>query len=160
VEDAGQSINPLVDIGQVEGAFVMGIGLWTSERVVYDPETGRKLSAGTWNYKPPVNRDIPIDFRVALLKNAGHSSGVYRSKATGEPPLCMSVSVLFALRHALDAARTEAGHPGWYEMYGPATVEKLQQMTLTSAEFFTYHHIVSSSRMIMVPELLGTKLPM
>ena len=80
MEDAGQSINPLVDIGQVEGAFVMGIGLWTSERVVYDPETGRKLSAGPWNYKPPVNRDIPIDFRVALLKNAGHSSGVYRSK--------------------------------------------------------------------------------
>ena len=80
VEDAGQSLSPLVDIGQVEGAFVMGMGLWTSEKMVYDPETGRKLSNGTWNYKPPMNRDIPADFRVTLLKNAAHPFGVYRSK--------------------------------------------------------------------------------
>ena len=90
VEDAGQSLSPLVDIGQVEGAFVMGLGLWTSERIVYDPETGRKLTAGTWNYKPPVNRDIPADFRVSLLRNAAHTSGVYRSK--GRP---MIVRLMF-----------------------------------------------------------------
>lgn len=48
LEDAGQSINPHVDIGQVEGAFMMGIGLWTSEHIKYDPTTGEKLTNGTW----------------------------------------------------------------------------------------------------------------
>ena len=91
------------------------------------------------NYKPPLNSDIPMDFRVTLLKNAAHSSGVLRSKgwlifyfitmkiwslilhfcfhlATGEPPLCMSVSVFFALRNAVDAARSDAGDSAWYQM--------------------------------------------
>jgi len=48
LEDAGRSISPLVDVGQVEGAFMMGVGLWTSEKITYDPATGEKLTNGTW----------------------------------------------------------------------------------------------------------------
>jgi xanthine dehydrogenase/oxidase len=137
LEDAGQSLNPLLDIGQAEGAFVMGIGLWTSEKIKYDPVTGQKLSVGTWNYKPPLNRDIPVDFRVSLLKNAAHPFGVLRSKATGEPPICMSVSVFFAIRNAVEAARKEAGDSDWFPMDGPATVDKLFKLFKTKADHFS-----------------------
>jgi len=138
LEDAGQSINPHVDIGQVEGAFMMGIGLWTSEHIKYDPTTGEKLTNGTWHYKPPLNRDIPVDFRVTLLKNSVNRSGVVRSKATGEPPICMSISVLFALRNAIDAARKDAGQPEWYQLDGPGTIDKLLKLSSTKTEHFTF----------------------
>lgn len=138
LEDAGQSISPLVDIGQVEGAFVMGIGLWTSEKIIYDPATGKKLTNGTWHYKPPLNTDIPVDFRVSLLRNAAQTSGVLRSKATGEPPLCMAVSVFFALRNAIDAARSDAGNSEWFQMDCPGTIDKLHKMMLVKPEQFKF----------------------
>lgn len=138
LEDAGQSISPLIDIGQIEGAFMMGVGLWTSEKITYDPVTGQKLSRGTWNYKPPLNTDVPVDFRVTMMKNAAHPFGILRSKATGEPPLCMSVSVLFALRNAVDAARSDAGNSDWYQMDGPATIDKLHKMMLTNAAQYLF----------------------
>lgn len=70
----------LADIGQVEGAVVMGLGYFTSEEVRYDEKNGQNLTIGTWKYKPPSAKDIPIDFRVELLKNAPNPSGVLRSK--------------------------------------------------------------------------------
>ncbi|XP_046441655.1 indole-3-acetaldehyde oxidase-like isoform X1 [Daphnia pulex] len=128
LEDAGLSINPLLDIGQVEGGFIMGLGLWTSEKMIYDPTTGKKLSRGTWNYYPPLNNDIPMDFRITMLKNAAHPFGVLRSKATGEPPLCMSVSVFFALRNAVNAARIDCRDSDWFRMDGPATIDTLHKL--------------------------------
>ncbi|CAL4246352.1 unnamed protein product, partial [Meganyctiphanes norvegica] len=83
IEDCGQSMNPMVDIGQVEGGFVMGFGLMTSEKLRYDIESGIKLTAGTWDYHPPVAQDIPADFRVTLLPNSYNNGGVLRSKAVG-----------------------------------------------------------------------------
>ena len=80
VEDAGLSTSPAVDIGQVEGAFVMGLGLWTSEEVRYDTETGELLTCNSWEYKPPAAKDIPQDFRVTLLRNARNPVGALSSK--------------------------------------------------------------------------------
>ena len=80
VEDAGLSTSPAVDIGQVEGAFVMGMGLWTSEEMKYDPETGELLTCNSWEYKPPAAKDIPQDFRVTLLRNARNPVGALSSK--------------------------------------------------------------------------------
>ena len=80
VEDAGLSTSPAVDIGQVEGAFVMGLGLWTSEEMRYDRETGELLTRNTWEYKPPAAKDIPQDFRVTLLRNARNPEGALSSK--------------------------------------------------------------------------------
>ncbi|KAB7507046.1 Indole-3-acetaldehyde oxidase [Armadillidium nasatum] len=82
IEDCGRSLSPYVDMGQVEGAFVMGLGFFTSEKVKYDPETGQKLSNGTWEYKPPTALDIPIDFRVSFLPKGDNEGGVLRSKDT------------------------------------------------------------------------------
>nr|XP_053657006.1 probable aldehyde oxidase gad-3 [Cherax quadricarinatus] len=80
IEDCGRSMNPYIDIGQVEGAFIMGLGLYTSEIVKYDTNTGQKLSNSTWEYKPPTALDIPVDLRVTLLPNASNPHGVLGSK--------------------------------------------------------------------------------
>ncbi|XP_046559775.1 indole-3-acetaldehyde oxidase-like [Haliotis rubra] len=124
--DCGESINPDVDIGQVEGGFVMGLGYFLNEEMIYDPKTGTALTDGTWEYKPPMGKDIPIDFRIQFLKNAPNPRGVLRAKAVGEPPLCMSVSALFAVKHAIEAARKEITQDTFFRLDGPATVEVIQ----------------------------------
>jgi len=127
MEDTGLSTSPIVDLGQVEGAFVMGLGMWTSEAIKYHPETGELLTMNTWEYKPPAAKDIPQDFRVHLIKNNSGATGVLSSKATGEPALLMSISVLFALWDALDSSRRDGGSTGWWQLNGPATVEAIHQ---------------------------------
>lgn len=137
-EDAGLSSSPLVDIGQVEGAFVMGLGLWTSEEVKCNRETGELLTMNTWEYKPPAAKDIPQDFRVNLLKNARNEHGVLSSKATGEPALLMGISVLFAIWDALDSSRKDGGQTGWWQLNGPATVEHIHQHAGVTPDQFVF----------------------
>ncbi|XP_011694376.1 PREDICTED: xanthine dehydrogenase/oxidase-like [Wasmannia auropunctata] len=132
MEDAGISLNPEIDVGQVEGAFVMGIGYWTSEDLIYDPKTGILTNDRTWNYKPPGAKDIPEDFRVSLLKNSVNTLGVLRSKSTGEPSLCMSYVILIAIRNALNSARADAGNTDeWYRLDGPCTTERILLTSLS-----------------------------
>ncbi|KAG8310131.1 hypothetical protein J6590_069743 [Homalodisca vitripennis] len=126
LEDAGKSLNQFVDIGQIEGAFVMGLGYWTSEEMIHDPDTGRMLNNRTLKYKVPGAKDIPIDFRTYILKNGDNPLGILRSKAVGEPPLIMSNSVLFAIRQALRSARKDVGLPDqWLPMDAPFTGENI-----------------------------------
>ncbi|XP_022211878.2 indole-3-acetaldehyde oxidase [Drosophila obscura] len=127
LEDAGESLSPFIDIGQVEGAFVMCLGYWLSELLIYDRETGRLLTNRSWNYKPPGAKDIPIDFRIELAqKPNANGPGFMRSKATGEPPCCLAVSVVFALQQALQSARQDAGLPReWVRLGAPSTPETL-----------------------------------
>nr|XP_022914971.1 xanthine dehydrogenase/oxidase-like [Onthophagus taurus] len=124
LEDVGDSMNPAVDIGQVEGAFVMGMGLWTTEEIIMD-QTGEVKTNRTWNYKIPGAKDIPVDFHVKFPKNNANPVGVFKSKAVGEPPLCMSCAIPFAIRRALSSARKDANskEPSWVPMDGPTTVE-------------------------------------
>jgi xanthine dehydrogenase/oxidase len=79
LEDAGTSMNANIDMGQVEGAFVMGMGYFTSEQIVID-ENGQLLTNRTWNYKPPGARDIPVDFRIKFPKNTPNNGGVLNAK--------------------------------------------------------------------------------
>ncbi|ELT96233.1 hypothetical protein CAPTEDRAFT_161264 [Capitella teleta] len=128
--DCGQSINPKLDIGQAQGAFIMGLGYWLTEEIKYDRITGKNINNSTWGYHPPLPKDIPVDFRIRFLKDAPNPDGVLGSKAVGEPPQCMSVCAPFALRNAVEAARLEIGQHDNFAHDSPYTVEKTHQLCL------------------------------
>jgi xanthine dehydrogenase large subunit len=107
LHDAGKSLNPAIDIGQIEGGFVQGMGWLTTEELVFDAE-GRLMTHAPSTYKIPVASDVPADFRVALFPNSNREETIYRSKAVGEPPLMLANSVFCALAdaiHAVDPSR-------------------------------------------------------
>ncbi|KAH8382927.1 hypothetical protein KR009_005850 [Drosophila setifemur] len=138
LEDAGESLSPHIDVGQVEGAFVMGLGYYLTELLVYDRQTGQILTNRTWNYHPPGAKDIPIDFRIELLQKSPNPVGFMRSKATGEPALCLAVGVLFAMQHAIQSARKDAGLPReWVRLGAPTTPETVVLNSGTQVETFT-----------------------
>lgn len=134
VMDVGKSLNPAIDIGQVEGAFVQGVGWSCLEEVVWGDKEhpwvrpGRLFTAGPGTYKIPTANDIPIDFRVTLLRNAPchRTPEVHSSKAVGEPPLYLGASAFWALKQALYAARADAGVSGYFHLDSPATPERLR----------------------------------
>jgi xanthine dehydrogenase molybdopterin-binding subunit B len=118
LHDVGRSINTALDIGQIEGAFVQGAGWLTTEELVYD-DKGRLLTHAPSTYKIPVASDVPADFRVALFDGANREATIYRSKAVGEPPLMLGISVFAAIADAIHAARP--GQP--VALDAPATPE-------------------------------------
>ncbi|KAK6190255.1 hypothetical protein SNE40_002166 [Patella caerulea] len=136
--DAGKSLNPDIDIGQAEGGFVMGVGRFLTERVIYDSTTGENLTSNTWEYHPPMPKDIPIDFRVEFLKNSNNVKGVLGSKSVGEAPVPMSISAFLAVKHAIEEARKEISKDVYFTLYGPATVDTVQLNCLTDITNLTY----------------------
>jgi xanthine dehydrogenase large subunit len=113
VHDVGDSLSPLVDLGQVEGGFVQGAGWLTLEDLRWDtgdgPARGRLATQAASTYKLPSFSEMPEDFRVTLMEQATEDGVVYGSKAVGEPPLMLGFSVREALREAV-AAFGPAGH--------------------------------------------------
>lgn len=136
-EDAGQALSPWVDIGQIEGAFVMGMGLHLTELFRYDKKTGQRITNRAWSYYPPTHKDIPRDFRVKLLKNNKNETGIYNSKATGEPAVNMSIVCQLAVHQAIAEARRDAGLNDWVQLNSPATVEYTQTACHTTAQMFS-----------------------
>ncbi len=101
LHDVGHSLNPAIDIGQIEGAFVQGMGWLTTEELVYDA-TGKLRTHAPSTYKIPCASDVPADFRVALYQSKGNQEDtIYRSKAVGEPPLMLGISVWAAVFNAV-----------------------------------------------------------
>ena len=101
LQDCGKSLNPTVDYGQIEGAFVQGMGWLTSEELVWDDQ-GRLLTHGPSTYKIPGSRDVPPDFNIHILEDAPNRfPTIFRSKAVGEPPLMLAISVWLAIRDAV-----------------------------------------------------------
>ena len=101
LHDAGRSLNPAIDMGQIEGGFVQGMGWLTTEELVFD-ENGRLLTHAPSTYKIPTCSDVPADFRVALFEpGRNREPTIHRSKAVGEPPLMLALSVFSAITDAL-----------------------------------------------------------
>lgn len=125
VMDVGHSLNPAIDIGQVEGAFMQGVGLFTLEQLLYSPQ-GALLTRGPGSYKIPGFGDIPTSLTVSLLRDAPNEKAVYSSKAVGEPPLFLAASVFFAVKDAVRSARSESGLKGPFRLDSPATAERIR----------------------------------
>ena len=101
VHDVGNSINPAMDIGQIEGGYIQGVGWLTCEELKWDAR-GRLLTDGPATYKIPAIADAPPVFNVRLLENAPNSEEtIFRSKAVGEPPLMLAISAWCAIRDAI-----------------------------------------------------------
>ncbi|KAK4380360.1 hypothetical protein RND71_002222 [Anisodus tanguticus] len=106
IYDCGQSLNPAVDMGQIEGAFVQGIGFFMLEEYLTNAD-GLVVSDSTWTYKIPTIDTIPKNFNVQVLNSGHHEKHVLSSKASGEPPLLLAASVHCATRAAIKAARKQ-----------------------------------------------------
>jgi xanthine dehydrogenase large subunit len=109
LHDVGASINPALDIGQVEGGFIQGMGWLTTEELVYDAK-GRLTTHAPATYKIPVASDVPAIFNTRLHMRPNPAPSIYRSKAVGEPPLMLAISVYSAILDAVHATNAR-GQP-------------------------------------------------
>eukprot|EP00930_Biecheleria_cincta_P068850 TRINITY_DN56680_c0_g1_i1.p1 TRINITY_DN56680_c0_g1~~TRINITY_DN56680_c0_g1_i1.p1 ORF type:complete len:1302 (-),score=213.26 TRINITY_DN56680_c0_g1_i1:12-3371(-) len=127
-QDTGKSLNPAIDIGQIEGCFVMALGYCLMEEQVHSDVDHRLVNNGTWDYKIPSGLDIPIEMNVTLPKSTNTAAGnVLGSKATGEPAICVSGVTFFAVKDAILAARRDVGLSGHFRMDLPASPSAIQQ---------------------------------
>lgn len=121
LHDTGTSLNPALDIGQVEGAYVQGAGWLTTEELVWDAK-GRLATHAPSTYKIPACSDRPRDFRVALWGKPNREDAVGKSKAVGEPPFMLGISALYALSDAVAACGDGSVYPS---LDAPATAERV-----------------------------------
>ncbi|HEY7688932.1 MAG TPA: xanthine dehydrogenase molybdopterin binding subunit [Dongiaceae bacterium] len=123
LHDVGRSLNPAVDIGQIEGGFVQGMGWLTTEELVFDSQ-GRLRTHAPSTYKIPTASDVPADFRVALFKSPGNREDtVFRSKAVGEPPVMLALCVFSAITDAIASLKPGTVPP----LDAPATPEAIMR---------------------------------
>jgi xanthine dehydrogenase large subunit len=123
LHDVGKSLNPAIDIGQIEGGFIQGMGWLTTEELWFRPEgaqLGRNMTHAPSTYKIPAASDCPPVMNVRLFDNANVEDTIHKSKAVGEPPLMLAFSVFFALRDACSAARGSRA-----PLQAPATAEAI-----------------------------------
>lgn len=134
VQDVGRSLNPALDLGQIEGAFVQGLGYVLLEETRYQaegPERGRLETADALRYKVPSAATLPRELNVALYPwgegaEIPADPGVPLSaKHVSEPPLVLAATAFFAVKHAILAARRDRGLPGWFALEAPATVRRV-----------------------------------
>jgi xanthine dehydrogenase large subunit len=122
LHDVGRSLNPAIDLGQIEGGFIQGMGWLTTEELVYD-DRGRLLTHAPSTYKIPTANDRPARMEIAIWERGENAEPtIHRSKAVGEPPLMLAISVFSALTQAVAAAAPGQGLP---KLDAPATPERL-----------------------------------
>ncbi|KAG7364579.1 xanthine oxidase [Nitzschia inconspicua] len=137
VVDVGSSINPAIDIGQIEGAFFQGMGWSTIEEIIYSDDDhtwfGKRsnlFTQGPGTYKIPAFNDHPEVFNVSLLEDVDNPLAVHSSKAIGEPPFFLGSSVFYAIKDAVGHARKEVmGKDSYFEFRMPGTSERIRMQT-------------------------------
>ncbi len=121
LHDVGKSLNPAIDMGQVEGGFLQGVGWLTQEELIWD-EKGHLATHAPSTYKIPTAYDWPAKFNANLLTTGrNREESIYRSKAVGEPPLMLAISVFHAIRNAV--AAVNGSQP--FVLGAPATPENI-----------------------------------
>ena len=127
LHDCGKSLNPAIDMGQIEGGFIQGVGWLTSEELWWNADGELKTHAPS-TYKIPTCSDLPVDFRVRMLEStANREETIHRSKAVGEPPLMLSLCVFHAIRDAVASSDGNNRTPG---LQAPATPEAILNAVL------------------------------
>ena len=119
LHDAGKSLNPAIDVGQIEGGFIQSVGWLTTEELVWD-EKGELKTHAPSTYKIPCASDRPKIFNVRLFDNLNLENTIYKSKAVGEPPFMLGISVFLAIRDAISACGKS-----WPNLNAPATPENI-----------------------------------
>ncbi len=145
--DGCKTPNPALDIGQIEGGFVQGVGMATTEELIYNHD-GRLITDNILNYKPPCTKTIPIDFRTRLhpvnpernaKEHLAEKQAVKSTKAFTESTLTLGVSVYFALIHAiLDARKELTGKDDWIDAKLPLTCQRIQQLCGITTDSLTF----------------------
>ena len=126
VIDLGNSINPAIDVGQAEGAFVQALGYLTTEQLLRASDNGKLLTVGPGAYKVPNISDLPHNLNVTFLKHqGGPTSAIFSSKGIGEPPFILCSGILNAIRFAISAYRQDQGDNSWINLNPPLTPEKI-----------------------------------
>ncbi|TRY72731.1 hypothetical protein TCAL_00262 [Tigriopus californicus] len=127
--DCGKSLNPAIDIGQIEGGFVQGLGYVTTEQLLMDPKSGQLLTTGPGTYKIPTVADTPLRMDVKLITNrtGGPTSFVYSSKGVGEPPLLLGCAGTYcSIRGAIASYRRDNGNMDWFDLPVPVTPDRVR----------------------------------
>ncbi|GAB2277012.1 xylitol dehydrogenase [Dionaea muscipula] len=130
--DLGYSLNPAIDVGQIEGAFIQGLGWVALEELKWGDAAhkwipaGHLYTCGPGAYKIPSVNDVPLKMSVSLLKGVPNPKAIHSSKAVGEPPFFLASAVFFAIKDAIVAARAEAGFTEWFPLDNPATPERIR----------------------------------
>ncbi|GAB2262214.1 hypothetical protein Droror1_Dr00003211 [Drosera rotundifolia] len=154
VYDCGQSLNPAVDLGQIEGAFVQGIGFFMTEEYLFDSD-GFAIANGTWTYKIPTVDTIPKQINVEVMNSGHHKDRVLSSKASGEPPLLLACSVHCATRAAIKTARQQVVEwsgvddiDSMFQLSVPATMPVVKELCgFDIVERYLKHSIASSKNL-------------
>jgi Xanthine dehydrogenase, molybdopterin-binding subunit B len=149
--DIGESINPGIDRGQIIGGFIQGVGWVTNEELRYS-DKGELLSFSPTTYKIPNIQDLPNIFKVETIKNPHHQINIRRSKAVGEPPLMLCLSVWAAVKHALSSVQ-KGKCP---QLNLPATAEeilsRLTELKPKANENVTQHGAEKESEVVLISQ--------
>jgi len=126
-QDCGRSLNPAVDVGQIEGCFIQGLGFCLHEEELIDPNDYHMTNNSPWTYTVPKYADIPIEMNVTLPQGDNTTDGaVLGSKATGEPSMCIAQVTFFAVKDAILAARRDAKLEGYFQLDAPANPARVK----------------------------------
>ena len=134
--DAGRTVNPIIDVGQIEGGYLMGVGYALTEEMGRDAKTGHRTVENTWEYHVPSVADIPQTWNTGILKGIPNPDGIMKTKATAEPPVCIGVGIVKSVSNAVTAFNN-APH---IQTELPFPVDQRQQACQDMAQAqFTFH---------------------
>ncbi|MBL4634798.1 MAG: molybdopterin-dependent oxidoreductase, partial [Kofleriaceae bacterium] len=126
VQDCGKSLNPQLDVGQAEGGFMFGVGYYMMEEMIYSSD-GKLITDNVSGYKIPSCGDVPLEWNIELLNYRPEGKGLHNSKGIGESSIQLGLSVYFAAKDAVRAARREAGSALEFNLGFPASVDRVSE---------------------------------